>query len=71
MALIGAKSGKVFSGLVTVSYAIPFTPVFISFFANEGFPAKCKYVKSVTSELRYPTSDSIGSLTFTINSDFP
>ena len=40
MVLIGAKSGIEPSAAVTVSYAIPVTPVSINFLAFSGSPAK-------------------------------
>ena len=40
--LIGARSGIEPSSEVTVSYAIPVTPVSINFFAFAGSPARCR-----------------------------
>ena len=47
--LIGDNNGKDPSSDVTVSYAIPVTPVFANFILSSLFPAKCRYVNKILS----------------------
>ena len=67
--LIGANNGIEPSLAVTVSYAIPVTPVSINFFEFSISPARCKYVKRVKSSLKKLYSSGVGSFTFTIISE--